>query len=109
MASIGLAAIIIQEATMIPSVKKERASRRFLLFSVDRYLYVTKKFAELTIEELSTKKTPIKPISTFPIAVKRVRAEKGVIIAHPGKTSLAFRSTAQKTPSSLTYRWYNVF
>ena len=54
------------------------------------------------MEEFSTKKTPIKPISTFPIAVKRVRAENGVIIAQPGKTSLALRSTDQKTPSSLT-------
>jgi hypothetical protein len=59
--------------------------------------------AELTIEELRTKKTPINPISTFPIAVKRVRAEKGVIIAHPGKTSFAFLSIAQKIPSSSVY------
>jgi len=64
---------------------------------------VTKKFAELTIEELITIKTPIRPISTLPIAVNRVLAENGVIIAQPGKTSLAFRSTDQKTPSSLTY------
>ena len=60
-----------------------------------------KKFAELTMEEFKTRKTPINPISTFPIAVKRERAEKGVIIAHPGKTSLALRSTAQTTESSL--------
>lgn len=52
------------------------------------------------MEEFKTKKTPINPISTFPIAVKRERAEKGVIIAHPGKTSLALRSTAQTTESS---------
>lgn len=58
---------------------------------------MTKKLAELTIEEFSTKKTPISPRSTLPIAVNRVRAEKGVIIAQPGKTSLAFRSTDQKT------------
>ena len=100
MTSIGLAAIIIQEATITPSVKNDRASRIFLLFRVDKYLYVTRKFAELTIEEFNTKKTPIKPISTLPIAVKRVRAEKGVIMAHPGNTSFAFRSIAQNKPSS---------
>lgn len=97
----GFAAIIIQDATIIPSVKKERASLRLRLFKVDKYLYVTKKFAELTIEEFRTKKTPINPISTFPIAVNLVLAENGVIIAHPGNTSLALRSTDQKTPSSL--------
>lgn len=48
-------------------------------------------------------------MSTLPIAVKRERAEKGVIIAHPGRTSLAFRSTAQTTESSLRYRLYIVF
>tara|TARA_B100000787_G_scaffold129541_1_gene98413 strand:+ start:5533 stop:5733 length:201 start_codon:yes stop_codon:yes gene_type:complete len=64
---------------------------------------VTKKFAELTIDELRTKNTPIKPISTLPIAVKRVLAENGVIIAHPGKTSFAFLSMAQKIPSSSVY------
>ena len=62
---------------------------------------MTKKFAELTIDEFNTKKTPIKPISTFPMAVNRDRAEKGVIIAQPGNTSFAFRSTAQTTESSL--------
>jgi hypothetical protein len=62
---------------------------------------VIKKFAELTIEEFNTRKTPINPMSTFPMAVKRVRAEKGVIIAHPGSTSFAFLSTAQTTESSL--------
>lgn len=60
-----------------------------------------RKLAELTIEEFKTKKTPIRPMSTFPIAVKRDRAEKGVIMAHPGKTSFAFLSTAQTTESSL--------
>ena len=105
----GFAAIIIQEATITPSVKKDRASLNFRLFKEDKYLYVTKKFAELTIDELSTRKTPMRPMSTLPIAVKRERAEKGVIIAHPGSTSLAFLSTAQKTPSSLTYLLYNVF
>jgi len=99
----GFAAIIIHEATITPSVKKDLASRIFLLFKVDKYRYVTKKFAELTMEELRTKKTPIKPISTLPIAVKRIREEKGVIIAQPGKTSLAFRSIAQKIPSSSVY------
>ena len=102
MANIGLAAIIIQEATMTPSVKKERASRILRLFNVDKYRYVTKKLAELTIDEFKTKNTPIKPISTLPIAVNRVRAEKGVIIAHPGRTSLAFLSTAHNIPSSRT-------
>lgn len=70
---------------------------------------MTKKFAELTMEEFKTKKTPINPISTLPIAVNRVRAANGVIIAQPGKTSLAFRSTDQKRPSSDTYRLYKVF
>jgi hypothetical protein len=99
----GLAAIIIHEATIRPSVKNDRASRIFRLFKVERYRYVTKKFAELTIEEFKTRNTPINPISTLPIAVKRVRAENGVIIAHPGKTSFAFRSTAQTTESSFKY------
>ena len=62
-----------------------------------------KKLAELTIEEFNTRNTPIKPMSTFPIAVKRDRAENGVIMAQPGKTSLAFRSTAQTIESSLKY------
>jgi Flp pilus assembly protein CpaB len=39
-------------------------------------------------------------MSTLPIAVNRDRAEKGVIIAQPGKTSLALRSTAHTTESS---------
>ena len=52
------------------------------------------------MDEFKTKKTPIRPKSTLPIAVKRVRAEKGVIIAQPGKTSLALRSIAQTTESS---------
>jgi hypothetical protein len=38
MASIGLAAIIIQEAVISPSEKKERASRILRLFKVDKYL-----------------------------------------------------------------------
>ena len=103
MANIGFAAIIIHEATMTPSVKNDRASRIFLLFNVDKYLYVTKKFAEVTIEEFKTRKTPNRPMSTLPIAVKRARAEKGVIIAQPGNTSFAFRSTAQTTESSFKY------
>jgi len=96
----GLAAIIIHEATITPSVKKDLASRIFRLFKVERYRYVTRKFAELTMDEFRTKNTPINPISTFPIAVNRDRAEKGVIIAQPGSTSFAFRSTAQTTESS---------
>ena len=43
-------------------------------------------------------------MSTLPMAVKRARAEKGVIIAQPGNTSFAFRSTAQTTESSFKYR-----
>jgi hypothetical protein len=62
------------------------------LFKVDKYLYVTKKFAEATIEALITIKTPIKPTSIRPIAVNLVLEEKGVIIAHPGSKSLALRS-----------------
>lgn len=75
-----------------PSEKNERASRIFLLFSVDKYLYVTKKFAELTMDAFIAKNTPISPTSTFPIAVNRVRAENGVTIAHPGNKSFALRS-----------------
>lgn len=61
---------------------------------------MTKKFEEATIEEFRTKKTPNRPRSTFPIAVNLVRAAKGVIIAHPGKTSLAFLSIAHTVESS---------
>jgi len=92
MANIGLAATIIQEAVIKLSEKKDLASLIFRLFSVDKYLYVTKKLAELTIEALIAKNTPKRPMSVLPIAVKRVLAEKGVIIAQPGKRSLAFRS-----------------
>jgi hypothetical protein len=85
---------------MTPSVKKERASLIFLLLRVERYLYVTKKFDEATIEAFITKNTPNNPKSTLPIAVNRVRAENGVIIAHPGRRSLAFLSTAHTVESS---------
>jgi hypothetical protein len=105
----GLAAIIIHDPTINPSEKKDLASRIFLLFSVDRYLYVTKKFAEATIEALITKKTPARPMSVRPIAVKRVLEEKGVIIAHPGIKSLALRSIDQIRPSSEVKRLNNVF
>ena len=105
----GLAKIIIQDATITASVKKARASRIFRLFNVDKYRYVPKKLAALIIEEFKTNKTPIKPISVFPIAVNRIREEKGVIIAHPGIKSLAFRSIDQKTPSSLMYLLKSVF
>ena len=98
----GLAAIIIQEEHIIPSVKKDLASLILRLFRVERYLYVTKKLAPLITEEINTRRMAETPISTFPIAVKRVLEEKGVIIAHPGKRSLALRSIAQKIPFSLT-------
>jgi len=75
-----------------PSEKKDLASLIFLLFKVDKYLYVTKKLAELTMDALIARNTPIRPTSTLPIAVNLVLAEKGVIIAHPGSKSLAFRS-----------------
>ena len=88
----GLAAIIIHDAAIKPSEKNERASLIFLLLRVDRYLKVTKKLAELTIEALIAKKTPMRPISVFPIAVNLVLAEKGVTIAQPGKRSFAFLS-----------------
>jgi hypothetical protein len=68
---------------------------------VDKYLYVTKKLAELTIEALIAKNTPIKPTSILPIAVNLVLEEKGVIIAQPGKRSLAFLSTECIKVSSL--------
>jgi hypothetical protein len=48
-----------------------------------------------------TIKTPISPISVRPTAVKRVRAENGVIIAHPGIRSRALRSIVQTTLSSI--------
>ena len=70
---------------------------------------MTRKFAELTIEALIARNTPIRPTSTFPIAVKRVRAEKGVTIAQPGSKSLAFRSIEYTNPSSPVKRRYNVF
>lgn len=56
---------------------------------------MTRKLAELTIEALIARNTPIKPTSVLPIAVKRVRAEKGVTIAQPGSKSLALRSIDQ--------------
>ena len=95
MANIGFAAIIIQEAVINPSEKKDLASLIFLLFKVDRYLYVTKKFAELTMEAFIAKNTPNRPMSVLPIAVKRVLAEKGVTIAQPGNRSFAFLSIDQ--------------
>jgi hypothetical protein len=88
----GLAAIIIQDAVINASEKNDLASLILRLFKVDKYRYVTKKFAELTIEAFRAKKTPIKPTSVFPTAVKRVRAEKGVTIAHPGNKSFVLRS-----------------
>lgn len=91
-ANIGFAAIIIHDAIIKDSEKKERASRILRLFNVDRYLYVTKKFAELTIEALIANQTPIRPTSILPIVVNLVREEKGVIIAQPGNKSFAFLS-----------------
>jgi len=105
----GLANTIIQDETITASVKNALASLIFLLFKVDKYLYVTKKFAALIIEEFNTNKTPIKPISVLPIAVNLVLEENGVIIAHPGIRSLAFLSIDQKTPSSLRYLLKRVF
>ena len=98
--NIGLAAIIIHEAVIRASVKKALASLILRLFRVDKYLYVTRKFAELTIEAFRAKNTPIKPTSVLPIAVKRVRAEKGVTIAQPGSKSFALRSIDHTWPSS---------
>jgi hypothetical protein len=48
-------------------------------------------------------------MSVRPIAVKRVREEKGVIIAHPGIRSLALRSIDHINPSSDVNRLNNVF
>lgn len=56
---------------------------------------MTKKFAELTIEAFIAKNTPNSPMSVLPMAVKRVLAEKGVTMAHPGNKSLALRSIDQ--------------
>ena len=61
------------------------------------------------MEAFKARKTPIKPMSVFPIAVKRVLAEKGVTIAQPGSKSLALRSIAQTWPSSPKKRLCNVF
>jgi hypothetical protein len=44
------------------------------------------------MEALIAKNTPNKPISVLPMAVNRVLAENGVIIAQPGNKSLAFLS-----------------
>lgn len=99
-ANIGLAAIIILDVTITASVKNDLASLILRLFKVARYLYVTKKLADATIDAFITKNTPINPISTLPIVVNLVRAEKGVIIAHPGNKSLALRSIDQNTLSS---------
>jgi hypothetical protein len=95
-ASMGLAAIIIQEAVIRPSEKNDLASRIFLLFRVERYLKVTRKFAEDTMDAFIAKKTPNNPISVLPTAVNRVLAEKGVTMAQPGKRSLVFLSIDQK-------------
>jgi len=100
--SIGLAEIIIHDATIIHSEKKDLASLILRLFKVAKYRQVTKKFAPLIIEAVIANKTPINPISILPIAVNLVLEEKGVIIAQPGNKSLAFLSIDQKTPSSLT-------
>jgi hypothetical protein len=100
----GLAAIIIHEAVIKASEKNDLASLILRLFNVDRYLYVTKKFAELTIEALRAKKTPIRPTSVLPTAVNLVRAEKGVTIAQPGNKSLVLRSIEYIKFSSLIKR-----
>jgi hypothetical protein len=68
---------------------------------VDKYLYVTKKLAELTIDAFIAKNTPIKPTSILPIAVNLVLEENGVIIAQPGNKSLAFLSIEWTKDSSL--------
>jgi len=56
------------------------------------------------MEALMAKKTPIKPTSILPMAVNRVLDEKGVIIAHPGNKSFAFRSIEYTRLSSLVNR-----
>jgi hypothetical protein len=109
MASIGLAAIIIHEPIINDSEKKDLASLIFLLFNVDKYLYVTKKLAELTIEALIAKKTPIKPTSIRPIAVNLDLDENGVTIAHPGNKSLAFLSIECISVSSFVNLLYKLF
>jgi hypothetical protein len=100
-ASIGLAATIIQEAVIMASAKKDLASLILRLFKVDKYLNVTRKLAEATIEAFITKNTPIRPTSVLPIAVNLVLAEKGVIIAHPGSKSFVLRSIEYTKFSSL--------
>jgi len=65
--------------------------------------------AELTIEALIAKKTPIKPTSILPMAVNLVLEENGVIMAHPGNKSLAFLSIEYTRLSSLVNLLYKVF
>jgi len=100
--SIGLAAIIIQDAAITDSEKKDLASRILRLFKVERYLYVIRKLAELTMEAIKVIATIDIPMSVLPIKVYLVREEKGVTIAQPGSKSLAFFSTTQITSFSLT-------
>jgi len=65
--------------------------------------------AELTIEALIAKKTPINPTSILPMVVNRVLEENGVIMAQPGSKSLAFLSIEYIKLSSLEKRLYKVF
>jgi hypothetical protein len=65
--------------------------------------------AELTIDALRAKKTPINPTSVFPTAVNRVLAENGVTIAQPGSRSFVLRSIEYIKFSSLTNLLYKVF
>ena len=48
-------------------------------------------------------------MSVLPTAVNRVRAEKGVTMAHPGNRSLVLRSIEYTKFSSLKNRLYRVF
>jgi len=91
-ANIGLAATIIHEAVIKASEKNDLASLILRLFKVDKYLKVTKKFAELIIDAFNAKNTPISPTSVLPTAVNLVRAENGVTIAQPGNKSFVLRS-----------------
>lgn len=105
----GLAAIIIHDPIIRDSEKNDRASLIFLLFRVDRYLYVTKKLAELTIDAFMAKNTPNNPMSIRPIAVNLDLDENGVTIAHPGSRSLALRSIEWINVSSFVNRLYKLF
>ena len=98
--------MVIQHVTIIASEKKDLESLIFLLFRVDKYLYVIKKFEQLIIDDSSVKTTTHKPMSVLPNNVYFGLDENGVIIAHPGIKSFAFFSTTHNKSEPLIYFLY---